>query len=136
MNRLDSSDIVIHDIDPIQYHRNRIDHIEFTSERFFISMGLNPELLRSKKKMKRWDYGSKYSRIYCYCTVHSSSYCFFAYNIRKNCQSRWLIWMKLDFVVLINDLRTKKNSISHFKWNERTRISSSLWDPIVWPKDS
>lgn len=53
MNRLDSSDIVIHDIDPIQYHRNRIDHIEFTSERFIISMGLNPELLRSKKKTKR-----------------------------------------------------------------------------------
>ena len=52
MNRLDSSDIVIHDIDPIQYHRNRIDHIEFTSERFIISMGLNPELLRSKKKKR------------------------------------------------------------------------------------
>lgn len=50
MNRLDSSDIVIHDIDLIQYHQNLIDPIEFTSERFIISMGLNPELLRSKKK--------------------------------------------------------------------------------------
>ncbi|KAL5776799.1 hypothetical protein ACOSP7_009725 [Xanthoceras sorbifolium] len=46
MNRLDSSDIVIHDIDPLRYHRNRTDPIEFTSERFIISMGLNPELLR------------------------------------------------------------------------------------------
>ena len=103
------SDIVIHDIDPIRYHRNVIDPIEFTSERVIISMGLNPELLWSKKKTKRWDYGSKYSRIYCYYTVRSSSYCFFAYNICKNGQSRWLIWMKLDFLVLINDLR-KKNS--------------------------
>nr|UXR12626.1 photosystem II protein M [Liquidambar formosana]WBR74248.1 photosystem II protein M [Liquidambar chinensis]WBR74683.1 photosystem II protein M [Liquidambar acalycina] len=50
MNRFDSSDIVIHDIDPIQYHRNVIHPIEFTGERFIISMGLNPELLRSKKK--------------------------------------------------------------------------------------
>lgn len=57
MNPLDSSDIVIHDIDSIQYHRNRIDHIEFTNESFIISMGLNPELLRSKKKnetMRLW----------------------------------------------------------------------------------
>ena len=52
MNRLDSSDIVIHDIDPIQYHWNRIDPIELTNERFIISMGLNPELLRSKKKKR------------------------------------------------------------------------------------
>nr|YP_010447026.1 photosystem II protein M [Vasconcellea carvalhoae]UTM91835.1 photosystem II protein M [Vasconcellea carvalhoae] len=53
MNRFDSSDIVIHDIDPIRYHRNLIHPIEFTSERFIISMGLNPEvLLRSKKKRK------------------------------------------------------------------------------------
>nr|WBR75205.1 photosystem II protein M [Liquidambar styraciflua] len=50
MNRFDSSDIVIHDIDPIQYHRDVIHPIEFTGERFIISMGLNPELLRSKKK--------------------------------------------------------------------------------------
>lgn len=58
MNRFDSSDIVIHDIDPIRYHRNLIHPIEFISERFIISMGLNPEvLLRSKKKnerMKLW----------------------------------------------------------------------------------
>lgn len=126
------SDIVIHDIDPIRYHRNVIHPIEFRSERVIISMGLNPELLRSKKN-KRWDYGSKYSRIYCYYTVRSSSYCLFAYNIRKNGQSKWLIWMKLDFWVLIDDLR-KKIQISRFslKWNERTRISSSLRDPIVW----
>ena len=50
MNRFDSSDIVIHDIDPIQYHRDAIHPIEFTGERFIISMGLDPELLRSKKK--------------------------------------------------------------------------------------
>jgi len=93
------SNIVIHDIDPIRYHRNVIHPIEFTSERVIISMGLNPELLRSKKKTKRWDYGSKYSRIYCYYTVRSSSYCVFAYNIRKNGQSKWLIWTKLDFLV-------------------------------------
>nr|YP_010994440.1 photosystem II protein M [Corylopsis veitchiana]WOZ13172.1 photosystem II protein M [Corylopsis veitchiana] len=49
MNRFDSSDIVIHDIDLIQYHRDIIHLIEFTGERFLISMGLNPELLRSKK---------------------------------------------------------------------------------------
>lgn len=50
MNRFDSSDIVIHDIDPIQYHRDVIHPIEFTREKFIISMGLDPELLRSKKK--------------------------------------------------------------------------------------
>jgi hypothetical protein len=44
MNRFDSSDIVIHDIDPIQYHRDGIHPIEFRGERFIISMGLNPEL--------------------------------------------------------------------------------------------
>lgn len=86
MNRFESSDIVIHDIDPIQYHRYVIHPIEFTGENFIISMGLNPELLRSKKK--RRDYGSKYSCIYCYCTVHSSSYCLFTYHIRKNSQSK------------------------------------------------
>lgn len=53
MNRFDSSDIVIHDIDPIQYHRYVIHPIEFTGENLIISMGLNPELLRSKKKTKR-----------------------------------------------------------------------------------
>ena len=37
--------IVIHDIDPIRYHRDVIYTIEFTDERFIISMGLNPELL-------------------------------------------------------------------------------------------
>ena len=58
MNRVNSSDIVIHDMDPIRYHRNGIHPIEFTSERFIISMGLNPELLRKKKKknetMRLW----------------------------------------------------------------------------------
>lgn len=86
MNRFDSSDIVIHDIDPIRYHRDVMHPIEFTGERFIISMGLTPELLRIKEKLR--DYGSKYSRIYCYCTVYSSSYCFFTYNIRKNSQPR------------------------------------------------
>lgn len=50
MNRFDSSDIFIHDIGPIQYHRDSIHPTEFTGERFIISMGLDPELLRSKKK--------------------------------------------------------------------------------------
>lgn len=49
MNWFDSSDIVIHDIDPIQYHQGVIHPIEFTDERFIISMGLNPELLANKK---------------------------------------------------------------------------------------
>lgn len=48
MNRFDSSDIVIHDIDLIRFHRDGIHPIEFTDERFLISMGLNPELLRIK----------------------------------------------------------------------------------------
>ena len=30
MNQFDSSDIVIHDIDPIQYHRDVIHPTEFT----------------------------------------------------------------------------------------------------------
>ena len=50
MNRFDSLDIVIHDIDPIRCHWNVSHRIEFTSDKFLISMGLNPELLRSKKK--------------------------------------------------------------------------------------
>lgn len=50
MKRFDSSDIVIHDIDPIQYHRDGIQPIEFIGEKLSISMGLNPEFLRSKEK--------------------------------------------------------------------------------------
>lgn len=50
MNRFDSSDIVIHDIDPIRYHRDVIYTIEISDERFIISMGLNPQLLRIKEK--------------------------------------------------------------------------------------
>lgn len=50
MNRFDSSYIVINDIYPIQYHRDAIHPIEFTGERFCISLfilkgGLDPELL-------------------------------------------------------------------------------------------
>ena len=56
MKRFDSSDIVIHDIDPIQYHEDGIHPIKFRGERFSISMGLNPEFLRSKeKKKKKWN---------------------------------------------------------------------------------
>jgi len=40
MSWFDSSDFVIHDIDPIWYHQNKIYTIV---ERFIISMGLNPE---------------------------------------------------------------------------------------------
>lgn len=49
MNRFDSSDIVIRDIDPIWYHWDVIYTIEFTNERFIISMGLNPEFFIEKK---------------------------------------------------------------------------------------
>lgn len=45
MNRFDSSDIVLRDIDSILYHRNKIDTIEFTAERLNTYMGLNPEVL-------------------------------------------------------------------------------------------
>ena len=54
MNRFDRSDIVIHDIDTIKYHQDTIYPIEFTGERLIISMGLDPELLRSKKTMRLW----------------------------------------------------------------------------------
>ena len=54
MNRFDKSDIVIHNIDPIQYHQDAIHPIEFTGIKFLISMGLDPELLRSKKTMRLW----------------------------------------------------------------------------------
>ena len=50
MSQFDSSDIVIHDIDPIRYHRDVIHPVEFTGERFIISMGLTPELLQIKEK--------------------------------------------------------------------------------------
>ena len=47
-------------------------------------MGLNPEVfIRNKRERKHRDYGSQYSRIYSYCTLHSSSYCLFTYNLRK-----------------------------------------------------
>ena len=50
MSWFDSSDIdiVIHDIDPISYHRVVINPVELAGERFIISMGLNPELLTKK----------------------------------------------------------------------------------------
>lgn len=50
MSWFDSADIVIHDIDPIRYHRDGIHPVEFPSERFIISMGLTPELLQIKEK--------------------------------------------------------------------------------------
>ena len=57
MSRLDSSDIVIPDID--RFNSIEIESIplnlQVTSERFLISMGLNPELLRSKKKKRNDD---------------------------------------------------------------------------------
>lgn len=53
MSQFDSSDIVIHDIDPIRYHRDIIHPIEFTGERFIISMGLTPELFRIKEKLNK-----------------------------------------------------------------------------------
>lgn len=49
MNLFDRSYIVIHNTDPIQCHQNAIYPIEFTGIQFLISMGLDPELLRSKK---------------------------------------------------------------------------------------
>nr|YP_010291531.1 photosystem II protein M [Rapatea paludosa]ULQ67537.1 photosystem II protein M [Rapatea paludosa] len=50
MNRFDRSAIIIHNIDPIQYHQDTNHSIEFTGIKFLISMGLNPELLRRKKR--------------------------------------------------------------------------------------
>nr|YP_010294065.1 photosystem II protein M [Sparganium confertum]ULQ67714.1 photosystem II protein M [Sparganium confertum] len=50
MNRFDRSYIVIHNIDPIQYHPDAIHSIELTGIKFIISMGLHPELLRRIKK--------------------------------------------------------------------------------------
>nr|QHD18625.1 photosystem II protein M [Sinopora hongkongensis] len=38
----------------MQYHQDAIHAIEFTGERLIISMGLDPELLRSKKTMRLW----------------------------------------------------------------------------------
>lgn len=39
----------------IRYHRDAMHPIEFTSETFIISMGLNPELLRIKNEtMRLW----------------------------------------------------------------------------------
>lgn len=54
MNLFDRSYIVIHNTDTIQYHQNAIHPIEFTGIQFLISMGLDPELLRSKKTMRLW----------------------------------------------------------------------------------
>ncbi len=52
MSRFDSSDIVIRDIDPIGYYRNKIYTIvEF--ERLIISMGLNPEFFYWKFKRNK-----------------------------------------------------------------------------------
>ena len=48
MNKFDSPDIVIHNIDLIRYHIDGIHPIEFTGERFIISMGLNPRLFIGK----------------------------------------------------------------------------------------
>ena len=87
--RFDSSDIFIRDIDTIWYYRDVIYTIEFTDERLVISTGLNPEsFIGNEREIKHRDYGSKYSRIYCYCTVHFSSYCLFTYNLRKNDESK------------------------------------------------
>lgn len=54
MNWFDRSEIVIPNIDPIQYHQDAIHPIEFTGVKFIISMGLDPELLRKKKKIRLW----------------------------------------------------------------------------------
>jgi len=50
MNSFDRSEIIIHNIDLIQYYQDVIHPIEFTRVKFLISMGLDPELLRNKKK--------------------------------------------------------------------------------------
>lgn len=52
MNRFDSSDIVIHDIDQTRYYRDGIHPLNLEAN--IISMGLNPELLRSKETMRLW----------------------------------------------------------------------------------
>jgi hypothetical protein len=45
INRFESSDIVIHDIDLIRYHRDGIHPIEFRGERFIISYGIKSRII-------------------------------------------------------------------------------------------
>lgn len=61
MNQLGRSDIVIHNMngpDPIPYHSDAIHFIPlnfFLEVRYLLSMGLDPELLRRKKRrMRLW----------------------------------------------------------------------------------
>lgn len=48
MNQFDRSDILIHNMDPIQYHQDVEHPIEFIRIQILLSMGLHPELLLKK----------------------------------------------------------------------------------------
>ena len=82
----------------------------------FLSMGLHPELLWKKKR----GYGSKYSRIYCYCIVHSSSYCLFTYYLCKNSQPKWLIGIPINH--WRNEKGIKENKNPSLKWKDLVGI--------------
>ena len=134
----DSSDIVIRDIDPIWYHRDPIYTFEFSDERFFISMGFNPEVfIRNLRERKHRDYGSKYSRIYSYCTLHFSSYCLFTYNLCKNGKSKWLNFTETRLLIYYQCnywiKKWKKNFYfgSFFFLNDQTTTSRILLNPSI-----
>ena len=142
MNWFDRSDIVIHLMILIRFNiiERGNSSIEFTDERLIISMGLNPELLWSKK---HWDYGSKYSCIYCYCTVHSNSYCFSTYHLCKNSQSKWLkipsLLINLNETRLLSSYQwLKKENEKNFnftEWADSNRQYSMRSDSMVERKN-
>nr|YP_009631994.1 photosystem II protein M [Sporobolus helvolus]QCB91566.1 photosystem II protein M [Sporobolus helvolus] len=68
----------------IQYYQNASPPLEFTGIPPFPLHGITSRVIVKKKR----GYGSKYSRIYCYCIVHSSSYCLFTYYLCKNSQPK------------------------------------------------
>lgn len=126
MNSFDRSEIVIHNIDLIQYQSSGCNSsLWIYRSQIFHLYGIRSRVIAKQKKE---DYGSQYSRTYCYCTVHSSSYCFFTYHLCKNSQPKWLICTKLELFVLFNDSRNEKKRIQtlSLKWNEWAGIRSIL----------
>nr|YP_654205.1 photosystem II M protein [Oryza sativa Indica Group]AAS46045.1 photosystem II M protein [Oryza sativa Indica Group] len=67
----------------IQYYQNASPPLEFTGYPFPSPWDYIPSYCEKKR-----GYGSQYSRIYCYCIVHSSSYCLFTYYLCKNSQPK------------------------------------------------
>lgn len=58
-----------------------------------------------RTKWKWWDHGSKYPCIYCYCTVHFSSYCFSTYHLRKNGWWKQLICIQIELLLMTGEIR-------------------------------